>query len=323
MARQAASLLTLLALIPGAWMQAPKSAPAAVPTLTAPAPSAATPSPATSPSLAPAPSTGLTDVQILNFALNLECLEAEFYNYAAYGSGLTPELRGGGPTPIGGQKANLTDDALNVVTEIARNEAQHVGFLRTALGSSAVACPLVNIGSAFSQAANAAVMSTTFNPAYSPYINDVDFWLASYLLEDVGVSAYKGAAPLISNKQYLSAAAGILAVEAYHAGIARLIIFMEGEQPVVVNPNPPTNTNVFGVATVIDSLREMLGPVQGPATDSASTGVVFPNGTANIIPVDANSIAYGRTVEEVLGIVYGSGVTNLKPGLFFPNGINM
>lgn len=50
---------------------------------------------------------------------------------------------------------------------------------------------------------------------------------------------------------------------------------------------------------VIDSLREMLGPVQGPATDSASTGVVFPNGTANIIPVDANSIAYGRTVEEV------------------------
>ena len=55
---------------------------------------------------------------------------------------------------------------------------------------------------------------------------------------------------MISNKQYLSAAAGILAVEAYHAGIARLIIFMEGEQPVTVNPNPPTNTNVFGVATV-------------------------------------------------------------------------
>ena len=81
------------------------------------------------------------------------------------------------------------------MTEIARNEAQHVGFLRTALGSKAVACPLVNIGSAFSQAANAAVMSTTFNPAYSPYVNDIDFWLASYLLEDVGVSAYKGKPP--------------------------------------------------------------------------------------------------------------------------------
>ncbi len=80
----------------------------------------------------------------------------------------------------------------NVVTEIARNEAQHVGFLRTALGAKAVACPQVNIGSAFSQAANAAVMTTTFNPAYSPYINDVDFWIASFLLEDVGVSAYKG-----------------------------------------------------------------------------------------------------------------------------------
>ena len=86
----------------------------------------------------------------------------------------------------------------NVVTEIARNEAQHVGFLRSALGTSAVACPLVNIGSAFSQAANAAVMSTTFNPAYSPYINDIDFWLASYLLEDVGVSAYKGELKLLT-----------------------------------------------------------------------------------------------------------------------------
>lgn len=49
-----------------------------------------------------------TGADILNFALQLECLEAEFYSYAFYGKGLTAKQRGGGPMPIGGKKANLT-----------------------------------------------------------------------------------------------------------------------------------------------------------------------------------------------------------------------
>lgn len=51
----------------------------------------------------------VTGTDILNFALQLECLEGEFYSWAAFGEGLTDELLGGGPASIGGRKANLTD----------------------------------------------------------------------------------------------------------------------------------------------------------------------------------------------------------------------
>jgi hypothetical protein len=54
----------------------------------------------------------ITDADILNFALNLEYLEAEFYNCAVTGSGLPATLRGGGPASIGCQKANITGDVL-------------------------------------------------------------------------------------------------------------------------------------------------------------------------------------------------------------------
>lgn len=42
-----------------------------------------------------------------SLALNLECLGAEFYSYAAFGEGISDELRGGGPASVGGRKAKL------------------------------------------------------------------------------------------------------------------------------------------------------------------------------------------------------------------------
>ena len=69
-----------------------------------------------------------SSVQLLVVFRNLECLEATFYSYAAYGSGLNSSLRGDGPTAIGGKRAMLSSPVQNYANEVARDEINHVSI---------------------------------------------------------------------------------------------------------------------------------------------------------------------------------------------------
>jgi hypothetical protein len=260
-----------------------------------------------------------SDADILNFALNLECLEAEFYSWAAFGHGLSAADRGNGPASVGGQKALLSTAAQAYAEEIANDEVAHVRFLRSALGSAAVACPLMNIGTAFATAANAAV-NATLSPAFSPYGSDTLFYHGAFIFEDVGVTAYHGAAPLISNKATLSAAAGILAVESYHAGIIRLLLAQEADEFVF-----PYAANVSSIVEAISALRDAADGTtamedQGlfvTAMDARVNGTTV--GSLNLVPTDSNALAFSRSPSGVLRIVYLGGASS---GGFFPNGLN-
>ncbi len=108
--------------------------------------------------------------------------------------------------------------------------------------------------------------------------------------------------------------AGIMAVEAYHAGYIRTALIQNGD---VVTPY---GVNVTTIVNAIAMARETLdGSVAAGMTDdegiyNATTGEYI------LTPVDSNAVAFSRTPTQVLDIVYlGSSTT---PGGFFPNGLN-
>lgn len=217
-------------------------------------------------------SNSIDDVDILNFALNLEYLEAEFYCKSTYNSslvqlGIIHSSDETGPTTGGALVPNFSKSSMAVTATALRvDEIAHVVYLRKALGSAAVKKPAIDLDA--------------LGYGYS----SVSSWLKlARQFEDVGVSAYLGAAPLISNKDYLAAAGAILAVEAFHSGAIRLGCIMTG--------------------------------VTSPAVDSQDV----PPTTKKPFDNDSNSLAIPRTTSQVLNIVYAGGRTS---GGFYPDGMN-
>ncbi|HEX7931756.1 MAG TPA: ferritin-like domain-containing protein [Paraburkholderia sp.] len=256
-----------------------------------------------------------TDAEILNFALNLEYLESQFYAYATTGTGLPTAMTAGVGTMgavIPGQQVPFQDPVVKAyANEIANDEREHVTFLRSALGSAAVAQPAIDIGGtdpngAFSNAARAAGLIGA-GAAFNPYASDNNFLLGAFIFEDVGVTAYKGASPLITNKTFLEAAAGILAAEAYHAGLVRTTLYAKG----IDMSSLVTAANAISVAR--DSIDN------NGHDDQGITGVAA--GTSNIAPLDGSGLAFSRNYANVLNIVYLTSSAAMKGG-FFPNGVN-
>jgi hypothetical protein len=242
-----------------------------------------------------------SDADILNFALNLEYLEAEFYMRGALGQGLARQnITGTGELGqvIGGRKVTFATKAIReYAEEIAWDERAHVLFLRSALGSAAVARPTIDLRNSFTAAARAAgVIGPT--EVFDAFATENNFLIAAFIFEDVGVTAYKGAARLIDNKDILEAAAGLLAVEAYHAGNIRTVLYAR---------------EIFAPARKISDARDSL---DGPSDLDQGIGSRF---GANIIPTDRNGLAFSRNTSQVLSIVYLGGAAR---GGFFPRGVN-
>jgi hypothetical protein len=277
---------------------------------------------------------GTTDVDILNFALNLEYLEAEFYLRAATGQGLSTADTNGtagsvvGTVVGGAQITGLSTPQQNILNEIAFDEQAHVRYLRSILNLSSAAVgadtasvprPNIDLTNSFNALASAAGIGATFNP----FANFDSFLVGAFIFEDVGVTAYSGAAPLISAAgvagTILAGASAILAVEAYHAAYIRTTLTAN----YLAAGNSATAYPYFGYANQVSTLRGTLGggnetpltPITGTTSAPAPSTIVAATTT--------NAIAFARTTDQVLHIVYGTASgKGVAKGGFFPNGLN-
>jgi hypothetical protein len=283
----------------------------------------------------------LMDSDYLNFALNLEYLEANFYNLAVYGVTIDKLSTPIGITGTGTQGTVTTKPSFAPVpftlptikayaTETATEEGKHVSFLRSALGSLAVAQPAIDLVNSF----NTLAMGALGISAFDPFASDATFLIGAYIFEDVGVTAYHGAAGALTSAANLGAAGGILAVEAYHAGLVRTSIN-------VIDAGSGTLT---GYTQKISAFRSKLAnatlPSPPPVTNGGISGqddqgidnsqMVTLNGTAptypstTILDADSTSICFARTPQQILSIVTGNSpaLASGNKGVFFPAGLN-
>ncbi len=243
----------------------------------------------------------ISDEDIFRFALNLEYMEAEYYLRGTTGKGISADDAGADAGEVvGGKQVPFEHDPIRLfLEEVAKNELAHVRYYRKTLGKDAVDRPAIDFDAGFAAVAKAAGLGDDFDP----FGSEMNFVLGGMLFEDVGVTAYAGAAPLIKKKEFLAAAARILAVEAYHMGMARSQLYEMGEA-------------AWNAANAVSDARDKLD-----GREDLDQGIRV-DGEANIVPSTPDALAFTRTPQQVLHIVYLTDKEGVSEGGFYPNGMN-
>ncbi|MED6134987.1 hypothetical protein PIB30_042085 [Stylosanthes scabra] len=258
-----------------------------------------------------------SDADLVEFALNLEYLEAEFFLYGALGYGLdvvNPNLTQGGPTPYGGKIAHLSPIIKDVTLQFALQEVGHLRAIKKWV--KGFPRPLLNISSeTFGEIIDKA-FGEKLNPSFDPYANDINYLIASYAIPYVGLNGYVGANPLLKSTNAKSLIAGLLGVESGQDAVIRALLYERWNQRV-----RPYDFSVAAFTNAISGIRNTLG--RGGVKDE---GLLVPkelgaeaNVTGNILAGNSYSVAYARTPQEILRIVYGTGHEGV-PGGFYPKG---
>lgn len=223
------------------------------------------------------PGPPLTPAQVLNFALNLEYLEAQFYSYIVNGEGIPNSLLGSSPGTVegGGAAVKFQDKAVEALAQqLAADEMAHVAFLRAAM-------QLVDI--------EPVSMPSLKLTALGAVTDDASFLALARALETVGTSAYEGGIQYLA----ISAAATTYAAlihdtEAQHEGALRQFCIAKGVSSPAVDAydRPPVlgTTTMFNTSTItgLNTARNASQVLQivyaAPGQTGVSSGGFYPAG---------------------------------------------
>jgi hypothetical protein len=224
-----------------------------------------------------------TDVNsVLNFALTLEYLEAEFYNNIVGSAGYLT-------APAAAQGA---------LTKIKADENAHVAFLKSVLGTAAVAKPTFDFSGGKGSGTG----------PLAGYLGNYAVQLAmAQTFEDTGVRAYKGQAPaLLGNKVVLTAALQIHSVEARHAShVRQMRRGLDAAVPANQKPLKPWITlNYSGIDFPPANSAINMSYAGEEVTTQAGVNIIGLGGNA-YIDAKAASESFDEflTKEQVLAIV--------------------
>ena len=207
-----------------------------------------------------------SDIDVLNYALTLEYLEATFYQQ--------------------GNAANLlSGDEKTLVEQIQKDEEMHVAAITSTvqkLGGTPADKPMVDFGDAFSSRDK--------------------FLTTSHTFENVGVGAYLGAAGFVKDKAVLQAAASIFGVEARHAALVGNLLGLPPEGGVYMTAFETPIEKSKVLKDVAPFLASQMGtmPAGGAGTGGGSTAGVAAKGLltagpAALVAAGAGVASRGRS----------------------------
>ncbi|KAL5998779.1 hypothetical protein ACLOJK_009727 [Asimina triloba] len=251
-----------------------------------------------------------SDVDLLEFPLNLEYLEAKLFLWATRGYGLdkvAPNLTMGGPPPIGARRANLDGQTSDIINMFATQEGtpEAGSWIPKAIVGSEPNCIAGMMNMAFEE---------RLEPPFDPYANSTNFLHASYLIPYVALTGNVGMTPHLKGLLSRSLAAGLLGSVSAQDAVIREMMYEQASREV-----EPYGMTVAEFTNRISELRNRLG-----GAGMKDKGIALPGSRkrrpGSLLAGD-RSISFDRSAREILRIMYGKESEHV-PGGFFPQGAN-
>ncbi|XP_065621725.1 ferritin-like catalase Nec2 [Quercus suber] len=160
------------------------------------------------------------------------------------------------------------------------------------------------------------VFGFKLTPPFDPYLNTINYLLASNSIPYVGFVGYVGTIPVFKSSYFRRLVAGLLGVEAGQDAVLRALLYERANEKVM--PYDITVAEFISRTAELKNRLAMCG--------IKDEGIIIPlslgaeNRTnSNILSAHTDSLSYARTPPEILRIVYGTG-SEYRPGGFYPNG---